>query len=105
MDRFTAVEDTCTIHNPEFQGVSVIVAFRIFRATAILTLYRHLSEVEHRQQNSTATSVDHLSQPTQALLHAMDSAQPAGDWKLEERPNTMVFTPTEINYNTLRQHA
>ncbi len=35
----------------------------------------------------------------------MDSVQPAGDWKLDERPNTMIFYPTEINYNTQRQHA
>ncbi len=35
----------------------------------------------------------------------MDSVQPAGDWKLDERPNTMNFTPTEINNNTLQQQA
>ena len=41
----TTAEDTCTIHSPVFQGVSEIVAFRIFRAAAILTLYRNLSAV------------------------------------------------------------
>ncbi len=81
------------------------MAFRIFRAAAILTLYRNLSAVEHRHQNNTATSVDQLSQPTQALLQAMDSGQPAGGWKLDERPNTMIFYPTEIDYNTLRQQS
>jgi hypothetical protein len=81
------------------------VAFRIFRAVAILTLYWNLSAVEHKQQNSTATSVDQLSQPTQALLQAMDSVQPAGGWKLDERPNTTIFYPTEIDYNTLRQQS
>ena len=105
VDRMTLAKETCTIHSPEFQGVSAIVAFRIFRASAILTLYRHLLAVKHRQHNITATSVDLLSQATQNLLQAMDSVQPAGDWKMDERPNTMVFTPTEINYNTLRQHA
>jgi len=81
------------------------VAFRLFRVVAILTLYRHLSAVEHRQQKGTATSVDQLSQPTQALLHALDSVQPAGDLRLDDKAITMIFTPTEINYNTLRQHA
>ena len=102
VDRLIAAKDTCTIHSPVFQGVSSIVAYIIFRATTILTLYRHLSAVEHRQQNSSTTSLDQLFQPTQALLQAMDSVQPAGYWKLDERANTMIFYPTEINYNTLR---
>ena len=72
---------------------------------AILTLHRYLSAIEHRQQNSIATTVDQLSQPTQALLQAMDSVQPAGVWKLDDRPDTVTFYPTEINYNTLRQQA
>jgi hypothetical protein len=105
VDRLTSAKDTYTIHSPVFQGVSTIVAFRIFRATAILTLHRYLSAVEHKKQNSTATSVDQLSQPSQALLQAMDSVQPTSGWKLNKRLNTMTFYPTEINYNTLRQQA
>ena len=35
----------------------------------------------------------------------MDSVQPTGLWKLDDKPNTVTFYPTEINYNTLRQHA
>ncbi len=79
VDRLLPAKDTCTIYNNEFQGLTAIVAFRLFRAAAILTIYRRLSVVEHMQQNSTATSIDQLSQPTQALLHALDSVQPAGD--------------------------
>ena len=94
-------KDTCTIHNTEFQGISALVAFKLFRAAAILPLYRHFSAVEHKQQNSTATSVDQLSQPTQALLQALDSVQPAVDWRLDARAIKMIFTPTKINYNTL----
>jgi hypothetical protein len=105
VDRLTSAKDTCTIHIPVFQGVSVIVAFRIFRAATILTLHRYLSAVEHRQQNNIATTVDPMSQPTQALLQAMDSVQPASVWKLDDKPNTVTFYPIEINYNTLRQHA
>ena len=106
VDRLLPAKDTYLIHTTEFKGITAIVAFRLFRAAAILTLYRHLTTVEHRQQNSTVTSVDQLCQPTQALLHAMDSVQPAGDWRLDDRDNTVIFTtPTEINYNTLRQQA
>jgi hypothetical protein len=79
VDRLTSAKDTCTIHSPAFQGVTIIVAFRIFRAAAILTLYRNLSVVEHKQQQKAVTSVDQLSQPTQSLLQAMDSVQPACD--------------------------
>jgi hypothetical protein len=58
VDRLTPVNDTCTIHNTELQGINAILAFRLFRAAAILTLYRHLSAVEHRQHNNMATSID-----------------------------------------------
>ncbi len=68
MDRLTPAKNTCIIHIAEFQGISAIVDFKLFRVAAILTLYRHLSAVEYKQQNSTATSMDQLSQPTQALL-------------------------------------
>ena len=81
------------------------MAFRIFRAAAILTVYRNLSAVDHKQHNSLATSVDQLSQPTQALLQATDSVQPAGGWNMDERPNTVIFYPTETDYNTLRQQS
>ena len=81
------------------------MAFRIFRAAFILIMYRHLSAIEHTQQNSTTTSVVQLSQPAQALLQALDSVQPVSNWKLDERPNTIIFYPAEINYNTLRQQA
>ena len=103
-------KDTCTIHSTDFQGITAIVAFRLFRAAAILTLYRYLSSVENRkrkkeQKNSTATSVDQLFQPTQAFLHALDSVQPSASWRLDDTANTVIFTPTEINYNTLRQQT
>ena len=61
--------------------------------------------MEHKHQNQTATSLDKLSQPTQALLQALDSVQPATRWKLDERVNTMTFTPTEVDYNPLRLQA
>jgi hypothetical protein len=79
VDRMLPAKDTCTIYSKEFRGLNAIVAFGLFRAAVIPTLYRYLFAVEHMQHNSTATSVDQLSRPTQALLHAMDSVQPARD--------------------------
>ena len=79
VDRLLPAKDTCKIYKKEFRGLNAIVAFRLFRAVAILTLYRYLSAVEHRKQNNTSTWVDQLSKPTQALLQALDSVQPARD--------------------------
>ena len=105
VERLLLAKDTCTIYSKEFQGLNATIAFRIFRAATIMTLYIYLSTVEHIQQNNTATSVDQLSQPTQALLHALDSVQPVGDWKLDDMDNTVIFTPSEINHNPLRQQG
>ena len=102
VDRLLLAKDTCTIHCKEFRGLSAIVAFRLFRAAAILTLYRHLSAIEHTQQNCTATSVDQLSQPIQALLLALYLVQQVGDWRLDDIDNTVIFTSTKINYNPFR---
>ena len=44
-----------------------------FGRQKILMLYKHLSVVEHKPQSSSATSIDQISQPTQALLQALDS--------------------------------
>jgi hypothetical protein len=39
VDRLIPAKDTCTIHSADLQGITAIVAFRLFRAAAILTLY------------------------------------------------------------------
>ncbi len=52
-----------------------------------------------------ATSVDELSQSTHALLQALDSIQPVTGWESDDRENTMVFIPIEVDYNPLRQQA
>ena len=62
-DRLLPAKDAYTIHSNEFRGLATIKAFRNLRAAAIITPYRHLSVVEHKQQNSTVTSIDQLSQP------------------------------------------
>ena len=81
------------------------MASRLFRTAAILTLYRHLTTIEHMQHNQMATIIDQISQPTQALLHELDSVQPAGIWKPANRDNIMIFIPSEVNYNPLRQQT
>ena len=48
-DRMPPAKDTFTIYIKEFRRLSAPVAFRLFRAAAILTLYRYLSAVAHRQ--------------------------------------------------------
>jgi len=79
VDRLLPGKDTCTIYINKLRGLVVIVVFKLFRAATIPTLYRDLSEVEQRQHNTTVTSVDQLSKPTQALLLTLDSVQPTGD--------------------------
>jgi hypothetical protein len=77
--RLLPSKDTCTVHIHEFRGLATITAFGIFRAATMLTLYRHLTPVEHKQHMLTFTSIDQLSQPTQALLHALYLVQTAGE--------------------------
>ena len=41
-----------------------------------------------------------LSPPIQALLHLLDAVQKlATKWHAEERPNTITFTPMDVDYN------
>jgi len=47
----------------------------------------------------------HLSSPTQALLQAIDSIQPATTWSAAGQDNTITYTPAEVDYNPLRLHA
>jgi hypothetical protein len=72
--------DTCTIYNHDFQGLTPHSAYNLFRGAAILTLHKHITTIEHKHQNQTTTSLDKLSQPTQALLQALDSIQPTDSW-------------------------
>jgi len=77
----TFAKDKCTIHCHEFQGLKANYAHNLFRASTILTLQTHITTVEHKHQNQTATGIDKLSQPTQALLQALDTVQPATSGK------------------------
>ena len=95
-------KETCTIHNHDFQGLTTASAFNLFRTSIIHTLHPHLTTVDHKYQSQTATCLVKLWQPTQALLHTLDSVQPSTRWHTYARPNTMMFTPTEVEYNPLR---
>jgi hypothetical protein len=103
--KLNTAKDTCTIHCYDFKGLTTHSAYKLFRATTILTMHTHISTVEHKHQNQIATSLDKLSQPTQALLQALDSIQPATRWTTDPRPNTTVFTPTNVEYNPYRLQA
>jgi hypothetical protein len=102
VDKPNTSKDTCTIHNHDFQGLSAKAILNLFRAATIQTLRKHLTEVAHKHQNQTAISLDCLSQANQALIQALDSMQPSTPWHTDERHNTMVFIPTEVDYNPLR---
>ena len=73
VNKINTAKDTCTIHNHDFQGLTTHSAFNLFEAATILTLHKHITTIEHMHQNQAATSLDKLSQPTQALLQALDS--------------------------------
>ena len=94
VDTSNNAKDTCIIHSHDFQGLTAPFAFNLFRAVAIQTLHTRLTTVDHKYQNQTATCLDKLSQPTQALLQALYSMQPANLWHTYGMANTMVFTPT-----------
>ena len=98
-------KDRCYIHCHDFQNLTPTSAYNLFRAAAILTLHKHITTIEDKQQNQTATSLDKLSQPTQALLQALDSIQPADRWTADTKQNTMTFTPIEVDYNPYRLQA
>jgi len=98
-------KDRCYIHCHDFQSLTPSSAYNLFRAAAILTLHKHITTIEHKHQNRTATSLDKLSQPTQALLQALDSIQPADSWTADTKQNTMTFTPIEVDYNPYRLQA
>ena len=77
VNKLNTAKDTCTIHSHDFQGLTTHSAYNPFRAAAILTLQKDITTIEHKHQSQTTTSLDKLSQPTQALLQALDSIQPA----------------------------
>ncbi len=77
VNKIHTAKDTCTIHSHDFQRLTTHAAYNLFRAATILTLHKHITAIEHKHQNQTATSLDKLSQPIHALLQVLDSIQSA----------------------------
>ena len=73
VNKLNTVKDTCTIHCHDFQGMTAHSTYNLLRAVTIQTMHKHITTVEHKHQNQTATSLDKLSQPTQDLLQALNS--------------------------------
>jgi len=83
-----------------FAGLRPTECYRIFRASALHTTIKRITAAGYRYQHERATSVAVLPPPPlQALLHVLDAIQPATKWSAEERPNTITFTPLDVDYN------
>jgi len=96
----------CTIYCWAFHDLTASHCYKLFRDAAIATLHHDLTAHEHRGQNTTTTRIDQLSPPVHALLQVLDFIQPASRWQLHrELPRTVIFTPTVIDYNCLRNQA
>ena len=97
--------DTCSIYNFVFAGLTPTKCLRYLRAATLHTLNKLLTADEYRQPHDTTTMAARLSPPTQALLQAIYSIQPATAWSTAAQASTITFTPTEVDYNPLRLHA
>jgi hypothetical protein len=76
------------------------------REVALLALHMHITTYEHRNQNSNVIKFDLLSSPTQTLLYVLDLVQPTNPRQSHAyRITTIDFTPTAIDYNSLRLQA
>jgi len=94
--------DTYSITSLAFAGHRPTECYRIFRSFALHTLPKLVTTAEYRYQHERPTSDVELSPPLQALLQVLDAIQPATRWAAEERPNTMTFTPLDVDYNPFR---
>ena len=89
--------DTCSIYIPAFARLTPSECLKYFRAASLRTLHKLLIADEYRQPHDTATMPAHLSPPTQVLLQAIDSIQPATTWGAAGQANTITYTPTEVD--------
>ena len=83
-------------------GLCPTECYIIFRASALHTTLKLITAAKYRYQHERAASGPELSPPLQALLHVLDATQPATRWYAEERPNTVIFTPLDVDYNPFR---
>jgi len=91
--------DACKITSIAFAGLRPIECYITFRASALHTIHKLVTTAKYRYLHERATSAAELSPPLQALLQVLDAIQPATIWAAEERPNTITFTPMDVDYN------
>jgi hypothetical protein len=94
--------DACSITSLAFAGLRPTECYRIFTTSAFHTLHKLVTAAEYRYQRERAASAAKLSPPLQALLQILDAIQPAIRWVVEDRPNTITFTPLDVDYNPFR---
>jgi hypothetical protein len=76
--------------------------YKQFTSSVLYTTHKHITASEYRYQHERATPAAELSPPLQALLQVLDAIQPATKWVVDERPNTVAFTPMDVDYNHIR---
>ena len=74
-DKLIHVKEACTIGNISFKERTTLSSYHLFKAAAILTLYKYLTEGEHKHQKLPATSLEQLPPSIQAFLQALDVLQ------------------------------
>jgi hypothetical protein len=76
--------------------------YMFFRASALHTVHKLVTTTKYRYQHERATSTAEFSPTLQALLQVLDAIQPGTRWYAEERPNTITFTPLDVDCNPFR---
>jgi hypothetical protein len=96
--------DVCNIANLSFCGLRPTEYNISFRASALYASHplSHHSRRISIPTRESGISCRALPPPFQALLHVLDVIQPATKWTWEERPNTITFTPLNVDYNSIR---
>ncbi len=94
--------DICCITSLAFTGRRPAYCYKHFTSSVLYTAHRHITATEYRYQHERATSAAELSPPFHALLKVLDAIQPATMWIVDERPNTVAFTPMDVDYNPIR---
>ena len=94
--------DICCITSLALTGRRPTDFYKHFTTSVLYTTYKHITAAEYRYKHERATSVAELSPSLQALLQVLDAIQPATRWTVDERPNTVAFTPMDVDYNPIR---
>jgi hypothetical protein len=94
--------DTYNIINLAFTGQRPTNCHKHFKAVVLYTTYKLITAAKYRYQHERAASAVELSTPLQALLQVLDAVQPATMWVVDERANTIAFTPMGVDYNPIR---